>query len=200
MKRRSDIRILVGCEFSGIVRDAFKQEGFNAWSCDLLPTEIKGQHIQADVLSILNDGWDMAIFHPPCTRLCNSGVRWLHERNLWKEMEKSAQFFLSLLTCDIPYIAVENPVPHKYAMNIIKQKYSQTIQPWQFGHSTSKRTCLWLKNLPLLKATTEKPNTLTYEIHTASPTKNRWKMRSKTFQGIALAFASQWGKFIDEKI
>ena len=194
------MRVLIGCEYSGIVRESFINQGFDAWSCDFLDTEIKGNHYKCDVLDIINDGWDLAIFHPPCTRLTNSGVRWLHERNLWEEMRESAEFFKKLLYADIPYIAVENPVMHKYAIEVIGKKYDQTIQPYQFGHTTSKRTCLWLKNLPKIQPTKIIPkNLITYDIHLASPSPDRWKLRSKTFEGIAEAMAIQWGKYIKQE-
>ncbi len=194
------MRVLIGCEYSGIVRESFINQGFDAWSCDFLDTEIKGNHYKCDVLDIINDGWDLAIFHPPCTRLTNSGVRWLHERNLWEEMRESAEFFKKLLYADIPYIAVENPVMHKYAIEVIGKKYDQTIQPYQFGHTTSKRTCLWLKNLPKIQPTKIIPkNLITYDIHLASPSPDRWKLRSKTFEGIAEAMAIQWGNYIKQE-
>lgn len=148
------MRVLVGCEYSGIVRDAFIRAGHDAISCDLLSTESPGPHYQGDVFDIIDDGFDLAILHPPCTRLCNSGVRWLAERDLWDEMREGAEFFKRLLHSNIPMIAVENPVPHRYALEIIGKKYDQTIQPWQFGHTTSKRTCLWFRNLPPLSQQT----------------------------------------------
>ena len=194
------MRVLIGCEYSGIVRESFINQGFDAWSCDFLDTEIKGNHYKCDVLDIINDGWDLAIFHPPCTRLTNSGVRWLHERNLWEEMRESAEFFKKLLYADIPYIAVENPVMHKYAIEVIGKKYDQTIQPYQFGHTTSKRTCLWLKNLPKIQPTKIiSKDLITYDIHLASPSPDRWKLRSKTFEGIAEAMAIQWGNYIKQE-
>ena len=194
------MRVLIGCEYSGIVRESFINQGFDAWSYDFLDTEIKGNHYKCDVLDIINDNWDIAIFHPPCTRLTNSGVRWLHERNLWDEMRESAEFFKKLLYADIPYIAVENPVMHKYATEIIGKKYDQTIQPYQFGHTTSKRTCLWLKNLPKLEPTKIiSKDLITYDIHLASPSPDRWKLRSKTFEGIAEAMAIQWGNYIKKQ-
>ena len=185
------MKILVACEFSGIVRDAF--EGHDVWSCDLLPTERPGNHIQGDVLQIINDGWDMMIAHPPCTRLANSGVRWLHERNLWDDMKNAAVFFKKILNADIPKICIENPIMHKYARQIIGADYSQIIQPYQFGHNESKATCLWLKGLPKLKPTCVVSNPK-QSIWKMSPSKNRSKMRSVTFSGIAQAMAAQWGR------
>lgn len=183
------MRVLVACEYSGIVREAFKARGHDAWSCDILPTEIEGQHIQGDVLNIINDGWDLMIAHPPCTRLCNSGVCWLDKRNLWDEMNAAAAFFCQFLNAPIPMIAVENPIPHKYARAIIG-KYTQVIQPWQFGHGETKATCLWLKNLPKLKPT----NIVTgreQRLHYLPPSPDRAKLRSKTYEGIAAAMADQ---------
>ena len=193
------MKVLIACEFSGTVRDAFIAKGHEAWSCDILPTEATGNHLQCDVLDVINDGWDMIIAHPPCTRLANSGVRWLNERNLWHKLEAAIEFFNKIGNADCPKIARENPIPHKYAVQGIEGrqgigKYDQIIQPYQFGHTTSKATCLWLKGLPLLRSTQLIPkSSITYEIHKASPTENRWKARSKTFQGIADAMADQWG-------
>ena len=186
------MKVLIACEFSGIVRDAFRARGHDAWSCDLLPTERPGKHIQGDVLERLDDGWDLGIFHPPCTRLCNSGVRWLAERNLWNDLLKAGNFFRKLLEVDIPKICIENPIPHKYAVNIIGRKYDQIIQPWQFGHGETKATCLWLKGLPKLIPTNiiaGRDN----RIHKMSPSKNRGKLRSITYTGFAEAMAEQWG-------
>lgn len=125
------MRALVGCEFSGAVRDALRALGYDAWSCDLLGAERGLYHIQAPVEDVLGWGWDLGIFHPPCTRLTNSGVRWLHERNLWAELDESAAFFRRLLEAPIPHIAAENPIPHRYALERIGRKYDQVIQPWQ---------------------------------------------------------------------
>lgn len=196
MKR---LRILIACEFSQIVTKAFRAKGHEAISCDLLQTEGNPEwHIQGDVLEILEDGWDLMIAHPPCTRLCNSGVRWLHERNLWGEMDKSVEFFKKLLNCMIPLICVENPIPHKYAIEAIGRSYDQIIQPWQFGHGETKATCLWLKNLPKLKAVNIVDGRKA-RIHKLSAlrgpgsSKNRKVNRSITFQGIARAMATAWG-------
>ncbi len=186
------MKVLIACEFSGIVRDAFIAKGHDAVSCDLLPTERPGPHIQGDVLEILDDGWDLMIAHPPCTRLCNSGVRWLAERNLWNELVKGATFFKKLLNAPINKIAIENPIPHKYAVNFIGRKYDQLFQPWHFGHGEIKATCLWLKNLPKLQPTNvvegRKPRCANMP-----KTPERGKLRSITFQGIADAMADQWG-------
>ena len=134
------MRVLVACEFSGIVRDVFAARGHDAWSCDLLPTERPGNHIQGDVLEILNDGWNLMIAHPPCPRLTNAAVCWLHKRNLWKELDEAAIFFKKFLNAPISKIAVENPIPHKYAVERIGRKYDQLVQPYMFGHPERKAT------------------------------------------------------------
>lgn len=185
------MRVLVACEFSGIVRDAFAARGHDAWSCDLLPTERPGNHIQDDVLKHLDDGWDMMIAHPPCTRLANSGVMWLEKRNLWGDLAKGIEFFNALLNADIPMIAVENPIQHKYARAEIR-KPDQIIQPWMFGHGETKATCLWLKNLPLLQPTNIVDGR-EQRLHRLPEVLDRWKERSRTFPGIAQAMADQWG-------
>jgi len=200
------MKILVACEFSGTVRDAFKAKGHDAWSCDLLPTEKKGQHIQGDVLSIINEGWDMMIAHPPCTYLTNAGVTWLYNKdktkNLprWDSMREGAEFFKKLLNAPIAKIAVENPIMHKYAKEIIGVNQNQVVQPYMFGHQERKATCLWLKNLPELKETNnvkEKmkslPKNQQQRLHYLPPSEDRWKLRSLTYQGIANAMAAQWG-------
>jgi len=187
------MKVLVACEFSGIVREAFKAKGHDAWSCDLLPTEIPGQHIQGDVLEILDQGWDLMIAHPECTRLCNSGVRWLHERNLWGDMDEAAKFFLKLKNANIPKIALENPIPHKYALAIIGEKYTQIIHPSQFGHAESKATCLWLKNLQKLKPTKIITEGIIHRVHLEPPGPERHKNRSRSLLGIGSAMANQWG-------
>lgn len=192
------MKILIGCEESGVVREAFRKLGHDAWSCDVLPTRIPGQHIQADVLSILDGGWDMAIFHPPCTYLSNSGVRWLYEKDgsknkeRWREMKTASIFFKKLLDADIPRIAVENPVIHKYAMKIIGRRYDQKVQPYWFGHGETKGTCFWLKNLPHL-VPTKIVNERRPRIANMSPSPTRQRDRSVTYQGIADAIALQWG-------
>lgn len=186
------MKILVACEYSGVVRDAFATKGHDVWSCDVLPTEKPGNHHQGDVRDILCDGWDMMIAHPPCTRLCNSGVRWLHERNLWTEMDAAAAFFRLLLNAPISLVAVENPIPHRYAANLIGEKYSQIVQPYHFGHGETKATCLWLKGLPLLLPTSVVDGRCP-RIHYMSPGGNRARERSRTYAGIAKAMADQWG-------
>ena len=187
------MKVLIACEFSGRVREAFKAKGHDAWSCDLLPTEIPGQHIQDDVLKHLNDGWDMMIAHDPCTYQCNSGVRWLAERpERYELLAQSCEFTKQLLEAPIEKICRENPLPHKYALYLIGVKYSQAIQPYMFGEPYTKLTCLWLKNLPPLIATL-----VTFDrypaVHREPPSEDRWKNRSRTYPGIANAMAEQWG-------
>jgi len=193
------MRVLIACEFSGVVREAFRRRGHDAWSCDLLPSEIPGPHIEGDVLEHLDEGWGLMVAHPPCTRLTNSGVVWLEKRNLWKELDMAACFFRQLLKAPVERIAVENPIPHRYALECIGRKYDQIIQPWMFGHTESKATCLWLKNLPPLAPTHRvKQQMLTLpkreqqKMHWMPPGPDRWKNRSRTYQGIAEAMAEQW--------
>jgi hypothetical protein len=187
-------RVLVACEYSGIVRDAFVEKGFNAISCDILPTETKGRHFQGDVKDILYEPWDLIIAHPPCTRLTNAGVRWLHERNLWAYLEEACEFFNLFKNHPCKHIAIENPIPHKYAVEKIG-KYDQIVQPWQFGHEESKAICLWLKNLPKLKPTKimEKREQKVWRM---GPSPDRAKERSRFYNGIAEAMVTQWGEII----
>jgi hypothetical protein len=195
------MKVLVACEYSGTVRDAFIALGHNAISCDLLPTDRPGPHYQGSVLDILDEGWDLMIAHPPCTYLTNSGVRWLHtDESRWAKLGESAYFFRVLLAAPISKICIENPIMHKYARELIGQDKTQVVQPWMFGHKEQKATCLWLKGLPLLQPTNdvrEEMMELTVKernrIHRLPPSKDRWKIRSTTFQGIAEAMAEQWG-------
>lgn len=188
------MKVLVACEYSGTVRDAFIKRGHDAMSCDLLPTDKAGPHYQGDVFDIINDGFDLMIAHPPCTYLCNSGVRWLHtDKSRMDKMREGAEFFKKLLECNIPKIAIENPIMHKYAKEIIGRNQDQIIQPWQYGHGETKATCLWLKGLPHLKPTNIVQGR-TQRIHLLPPSKDRWKLRSTTFQGIADAMADQWSR------
>jgi len=196
---KKDVKVLVACEFSGIVREAFRKRGFEAWSCDFLPAEDNSPyHIQEDVRNILENGWTLMIAHPPCTYLCNSGVRWLHERpERWKKLDEAVDFFLCLLDAPISHIAVENPIPHKYAIERIGRKYDQIIQPWQFGEPYSKATCFWLKNLPKLKPTQPVPRSqVKQQVWKEPPSPDRWKRRSRTYKGVAEAMAQQWGNYI----
>lgn len=196
------LRVLVGCEYSGAVRDAFAALGHDAWSCDILPTDVPGQHIQGDVLSVVNDGWDLAVFHPPCTYLSNSGVCHLHkDPQRWPKLFDGAALFKALLNCRIPRVAIENPIMHKYAKQLIGcGKPQQTIQPWMFGHMEQKATCLWLRGLMPLRETNNVkakmmnlPDNERQRLHYLPPSEDRWKLRSTTFAGIANAMASQWG-------
>ena len=181
------MKVLVACEYSGVVRDAFTRKGHYAMSCDLLDTEVIGNHYKGDVWDVINDGWDLMICHPPCTHLAVSGARWFKEKQ--KEQTEALEFVELLLNAPIPKICLENPV------SIISsriRKPDQIIQPWQYGHGETKATCLWLKNLPLLKPTNIVEGREA-RVHKMPPGPNRWKERSRTFQGIADAFADQWG-------
>ena len=193
------MKVLIGCEESATVREAFAKLGHDAWSCDLLPSRVAGNHIQADILTVLNDGWDLAIFHTPCTYLSNSGVRWLYNKDgsrnaeRWELMERDALLFRATMQANIPMIANENPIMHKYAVAIIGRRQDQVIQPWQFGHGETKATCLWLKNLPQLRPTNIVDGR-EQRIHNMPPSPNRQRDRSVTYQGIAEAMANQWGR------
>lgn len=180
------MKILVACEFSGTVREAFRVKGHDAWSCDLLPTEIPGQHIEGDVLEVLGDGWDMMIAHPPCTHLAVSGARWFKHKT--KEQRQALEFFCALLNAPILRICVENPV--SIASTRVR-KCNQIIHPWQFGHDEVKTTCLWLKYLPKLKPT-KVVDGREPRVHRMPPGKDRWKERSRTYSGVAEAMAKQW--------
>lgn len=193
------MKVLVACEYSGIVRDAFIARGHDAYSCDLLPTETECLwHIQKDVLEILNDGWDMMIAHPPCTYLSNAGARFLYPNGQLNQKRlklglKAKELFMLLFKSNIKKIAIENPIPSK-AFGL--PPYSQIIQPFQFGHPFSKKTCLWLKNLPLLNPTKIINNFQSTKIPGNwfnKGGKERQKNRAKTFPGIAKAMAEQWG-------
>ena len=181
------MKVLIACEFSGIVREAFAVCGHDAWSCDILPSEIYGNHYEGNVRDILDDRWDLMIAHPPCTHLAVSGARWFKDK--LPEQAAALDFVRLLLDAPIPRIALENPV------SIISsriRKPDQIIQPWQFGHGETKKTCLWLKGLPLLKPTNIVDGR-EHRVHRMPPSQNRWKERSRTLQGIADAMADQWG-------
>ena len=207
------MKVLIACETSGTVRNAFLDRGHDAWSCDVLPSDdLTNRHIQDDALEVLKmESWDMLmVAHPPCTRLCNSGVRWLHKAppgktlaEMWEQLDQGAELFSKLWNSDVPKVAIENPVMHKYAKARIKnfEPFTQSVQPYEFADSIdaedniSKRTCLWLRNLPpLIKTGTLTRETARHDIHNASPGKDRWKVRSKFHKGIAQAMADQWGK------
>ena len=181
------MRVLVACEYSGTVRDAFIAKGHDAMSCDLLPTDKPGPHYQGDVFDVINDGWDLMIAHPPCTHLAVSGAGWFKDKVT--EQAEALDFVRKLINADIDRICIENPV------SIISsriRKPDQTIQPWQFGHGETKRTCLWLKGLPKL-VPTNIVDGRDQRIWKLPPSPDRWKIRSATFQGIADAMANQWG-------
>lgn len=192
------MKVLVACEFSGVVREAFRKLGHDAWSCDLEPTEIPGPHFQEDVLRIISRGWDLMIAHPPCTYLCRAGWHWVNkpdshtlplkgEPRVVAAME-AREFFLQLLHAPIPLIALENPRP---ICHVDLPASDQVIQPWEFGHGEVKETHLWLNGLPTLTPTQIVEGRKAV-IHQMSPSKNRGKYRSRTYQGIADAMATQW--------
>jgi hypothetical protein len=189
------MRVLVACEYSGRVRDAFRALGHDAMSCDLLPSEAPGPHHQGDVRPLLREPWDLVIAHPPCTRLCNSGVRWLAERELWGDMLEAVDFFRACLGANAPRVAVENPVMHRYARDLISRHGPDfTVQPWQFGDPAKKRTCFWTRGLPPLRPTSiMTADDARAECHLEPPGPDRWKNRSRTYPGIARAMAEQWG-------
>ena len=208
------MRVLVGCEFSGVVRDAFISRGHEAMSCDLLPTEKPGPHYQGDVFDLINNPrdkgtWDLAVFHPPCTYLTVSGNKWLKDQPVIKSgalvggdqrkaREESLQFFAALWNCGILRIAIENPVG---VASTMFRTPDQTIQPWMFGHGETKATCLWLRGLPLLQPThrnndlfcKQEPREREQRLHNLPPSKDRAHLRSITYAGIAQAMADQWG-------
>jgi len=195
------MKVLITCEFSGRVREAFRKRGHNAWSCDYLDTEIPGQHIKADFRKVIQDTWDFVGYHYECRVMANSGVRWLYEINgRWVELDEATEIFnITLRDTRLGYS--ENPIQHKHTKQRIDREQDQIIQPWQFGEPYFKATCLWLRNIPKLKPTNilDKPIKGTEEykkwsmIHRESPGVERWKNRSRTFPGIADAFATQWG-------
>jgi hypothetical protein len=188
------LRVLIACEFSGTVRRAFQALGHNAWSCDLLPAEDGSPyHFQGDALSVAWEGnhqWDLMIAHPPCTHLAVSGARWFKDKA--REQEDALGFVWSLMRVPIPHIALENPI--SIISSRIK-KPTQIIQPWQFGHGETKATCLWLKNLPKLTPTNIVEGREA-RIHKMPPGPDRWKERSRTYEGIAKAMAEQWGAYV----
>jgi len=196
------LRVLVACEYSGVVRRAFLARGCDAWSCDLLPSEDRSnRHIRGDARDLLHDGWDLLmVAHPPCTRLCNSGVRWLHTPPPGKtagqmelELREGAALFSAFWNAPIPRVAVENPVMHGHAKRLIENyaEPAQSVQPWQFGHGETKRTCLWLRGLPPLKPTNVVAGR-EQRVHRMPPSPTRWKERSRFYPGIAAAMAEQW--------
>lgn len=196
------MKVFIACEYSGRVREEFRKLGHDAWSCDLLESEDKSPyHIVGDCLSLLGDGWDLMIAHPPCTRLANSGVRWLHERDLWSELDEAVAFYLALRNAPIKKKCLENPVMHKYARERLGEVPRHMVQPWLFGDPTFKATGYELHGLPELVPTdkltpppvgTEEHKAWSW-IHRCPPGPERWKIRSRTPHGIAKAMAMQWG-------
>ena len=191
------MKVLVACEYSGTVRDAFIMRGHDAVSCDILPTDSPGPHYLGDVRDILNDGWDLMIAHPPCTHLAVSGAAWFAEKRADGRQQAGIDFFMEMINANIPKICVENPV---CIMSSVYRKPDQIIQPYMFGHPESKKTCLWLKNLSKLTPTKDVksdydllPKNQRERIHYLPPSEDRWKLRSLTYPGIAEAMAVQWG-------
>ena len=184
------MRVLVACEYSGRVRDAFIKLGHDAMSCDLLPTDVEGPHYQGDVFDIIDQGWDLMIGHPPCTHLSVSGARHFAAKRADGRQQAAIAFFMRLANANIPRIAIENPI---CIMSSEWRKPSQILQPWQYGHGETKATCLWLKGLPLLTPTNIVEGR-SDRIHKLPPSPDRWKLRSTTYQGIADAMAAQWSE------
>lgn len=198
---KKPLKVLVACEYSGVVRDAFNELGHTATSCDFLPTDAPGRHYQGDVRDIIKDGWDIMICHPPCKYLSVSGIHWNDRGRGWDGTDQALDFVQDLMNAEIPKICLENPV------SIISsriRKPDQIIQPWQYGHDASKKTCLWLKNLPHLNPTKiieprvidGRPrwgNQTDTGQNNLPPSKDRWRLRSKTYSGIAKAMAATWG-------
>jgi len=205
----SGLRVLIACEFSGVVRRAFAALGHDAWSCDLLPAEDgSNRHFVGDARDHLLDGWDLLmVAHPPCTRLCNSGVRWLSvpppgktADDMQAELQDGAALFSDFWNAPIDRICVENPVMHRHAKALIRnyQPPAQSVQPWQFGHPETKRTCFWLKNLPPL-VPTDVVDGREARVHRMPPGPDRWRERSRFFPGIAQAMATQWGGLAEQR-
>lgn len=187
------MKVLVACEYSGKVRDAFAALGHHAMSCDLLPTDSPGLHYQGDVRDIIADGWDLMVCHPPCTHLAVSGARWFKDK--LQEQEQALDFVRFLLNAPIEHIALENPIS---IISTKIRKPDQIIQPWMFGHGETKATCLWLKNLPALKPTNIVEGREA-KVHRMPPSADRWKKRSETYAGIAQAMAQQWSEYLGQK-
>lgn len=196
------MKVLIACEYSGRVRDAFIAKGHDAMSCDLLPTDSPGPHHEGDIFDLDLSQFDLMIAHPPCTYLTNSGVCHLHkDATRWPKLFDGAAFFKRLLGAPVDRIAIENPIMHGYAKTLIGGvRQSQVVQPWWFGHTEQKATCLWLKGLPLLEKTNDVkdemmtlPKNERERLHYLPPSPDRWKLRSTTYQGIANAMAEQWG-------
>lgn len=213
------MRVLIGCETSGVMRRAFADRGHDVWSCDLLAAEDgSNRHIRGDVRDILADGWELlAVMHPPCTRLCNSGVRWLHtpppgrtQADMWAELDAGAALFAACWSAPIPRVAIENPIMHKHARARLPDDLPppQIVQPWWFGDPIFKATGFYLRGLPDLSATDRltppRPGTPEHKawsaVHRAPPGPGRWRFRSRTFEGVAAACADQWGGFAAREV
>ena len=198
------MKILVACEYSGTVRDAFRKRGHDAWSCDILPTDSDPQyHLQQDVTELLAQEWDMIIAHPPCTDLAVSGAAWFEEKRKDGRQQASIEFFMKFANCDCPKLCIENPIG---IMSTLWKRPTQIIQPWMFGHTETKSTCLWLRGLPMLLPTNNVkhemmllPKNQRERMHYLPPTPDRGKIRSKTYVGIAQAMAEQWGAEIESR-
>lgn len=203
------MRILIACEYSGRVREAFSALGHDAWSCDLIDTEQPGQHIIGDALEVAYNGtWDMMIAHPPCTYLTNTANRWLYNKDgsknipRWDNMRDAAKFFKALYDAPIPKKVLENPIQNKYGLEMHGcGKATQYVQPWMFGHMEQKATGLWLQGVPKLKPTNDVKSEMMklslkerQRLFMLPPSEDRWKIRSRTFEGIALAMADQWSR------
>jgi hypothetical protein len=189
-----NMRVLVACEYSGRVREAFRRRGHDAWSCDLLECEDGSpNHIQGDVLGVVRQGWDLMVSHPPCTHLAVSGARHFEAKRADGRQQDAVEFFLALARAPIPRIAIENPI---CIMSSLWREPDQTIQPWMFGHGETKATCLWLKGLPPLIPTKIVSGRYP-RVHLMPPSEDRWKERSRTYEGIAEAMAQQWGNYTD---
>jgi len=193
------VRVLIACEYSGAVRDAFIKGGHEAMSCDLLPTDSPGPHYQGDMFDVIDYPWDLVIAHPPCTDLAVSGAAWFEKKRMTGQQQRSVSFFMQIVrrTAHVPMVAIENPV---CIMSRLWRKPDQIIQPWMFGHTEQKATCLWLKGIPKLDPTNNVydemmalPRNQRERLHFLPPSEDRWKLRSQTYAGIANAMADQWG-------
>lgn len=193
------MRVLIACEYSGAVRDAFIKGGHEAMSCDLLPTDSPGPHYQGDMFDVIDYPWDLVIAHPPCTDLAVSGAAWFEKKRMTGQQQRSVSFFMQIVrrTAHVPMVAIENPV---CIMSRLWRKPDQIIQPWMFGHTEQKATCLWLKGIPKLDPTNNVydemmalPRNQRERLHFLPPSEDRWKLRSQTYAGIANAMADQWG-------
>ena len=188
------MKVLIACECSGVTRRAFRDAGHDAWSVDIKPSDDSSEfHMTADAAEVISYGWDLMIAHPPCTYLSNSGVRWLHEDvTRWPKLFEAAAFFKLFLDAPVKHIAIENPVMHKYGLQLIGRGPDFSFQPWQHGHGETKRTCFWLNNLPVLKPSKYHEGR-EQRVFNMDPSEDRAAMRSRTFEGVAAAMLKQWG-------